>query len=69
MVESGRGAVETLPLCWMAWAVTAILPLVFLVGLGVQACCTGRGIHHDQGLPQVGVLGDLGHPISIPKLR
>jgi len=53
MVEEGFGAVETLPRCWMAWAVTAIWPLVFLIGLSVQACCTGRGIHHEQSLPQV----------------
>jgi len=53
MVEEGFGAVETLPRCWMAWAVTAIWPLVFLTGLSVQACCTGRGIHHEQSLPQV----------------
>ena len=33
MVEEGFGAVETLPRCWMAWAVTAIWPLVFLTGL------------------------------------
>jgi len=53
MVEEGFGAVETLPRCWMAWAVTAIWPLIFLTGLSVQACCTGRGIHHEQSLPQV----------------
>jgi len=53
MVEEGFGAVETLPQCWMAWAVTAIWPLIFLTGLSVQACCTGRGIHHEQSLPQV----------------
>ena len=32
MVEEGFGAVETLPRCWMAWAVTAIWPLIFLTG-------------------------------------
>lgn len=53
MVEEGFGAVETLPRCWMAWAVSAIWPLIFLTGLSVQACCTGRGIHHEQSLPQV----------------
>jgi len=53
MVEEGFGAVETLPRCWMAWAVTAIWPIIFLTGLSVQACCTGRGIHHEQSLPQV----------------
>jgi len=53
MVEEGKGAVETLPQCWMAWLVTAIWPTIFLVGLCVQACCTGQGIHHQQSLPQV----------------
>lgn len=53
MVEEGKGAVETLPQCWMAWLVTAIWPAIFLVGLCVQACCTGQGIHHQQSLPQV----------------
>ena len=39
MVEEGFGAVETLPRCWMAWAVTAIWPLIFLTGanLGLGA--------------------------------
>ena len=32
MVEEGLGAVETLPRCWMAWAVTAIWPVIFLTG-------------------------------------
>ena len=69
MVEEGLGAMETLPRCWMAWAVSAVWPLVFLTGAGlctrvqgsnddltgliVQACCTGRGIHHEQSLPLV----------------
>lgn len=53
MVERGLSAVETIPKCWMAWAVTAIWPAVFLLGFCVQVCCTGRGIHHQQSLPQV----------------
>jgi len=53
MVEEGLGAMETLPRCWMAWAVSAVWPLVFLTGLIVQACCTGRGIHHEQSLSLV----------------
>ena len=57
MVEEGKGAVETLPQCWMAWLVTAIWPTIFLVGLCVQACCTGQGIHHQQSLPQVTLTG------------
>ena len=27
--------------------------MLFFPGLSVQACCTGRGIHHEQSLPQV----------------
>ena len=38
MVEEGFGAVETLPRCWMAWAVTAIWPLIFLTGFLKKVC-------------------------------
>ena len=27
--------------------------IILFLGLSVQACCTGRGIHHEQSLPQV----------------
>ena len=27
--------------------------ICFFLGFCVQACCTGRGIHHEQSLPQV----------------
>ena len=40
------------PRCWMAWAVANVWPAVFLVGLCVQACCTGTGTHHESGLPR-----------------
>ena len=28
---------------------------ILFLGLSVQACCTGRGIHHEQSLPQVSI--------------
>lgn len=44
---------ETLPKCWMSWAISGVWPAVFLLGLVVQAACTGRGIHHQETFGQV----------------
>jgi len=52
-VEPKSEQQEVFPLCWVAWVITAVWPAVFLLGLLIQACCTGKGIHHDQGFSQV----------------
>lgn len=53
MVDNNISALDTIPKCWMAWLVSSIWPLIFILGLPIQSCCTGRGIHHEQSLPQV----------------
>lgn len=45
-------AQETLPKCWIAWVVFGIWPAVFLFGVMIQGCCTGRGIYHQQNFPK-----------------
>eukprot|EP00090_Calanus_glacialis_P045973 TRINITY_DN8805_c0_g1_i2.p1 TRINITY_DN8805_c0_g1~~TRINITY_DN8805_c0_g1_i2.p1 ORF type:complete len:331 (-),score=26.26 TRINITY_DN8805_c0_g1_i2:900-1892(-) len=53
MIDQNLKVLDTIPKCWMAWIVSAIWPTIFIIGLFVQACCTGTGIHHEQSLPQV----------------
>lgn len=53
MVDTNTNALDTVPKCWMAWLVSAIWPVIFILGLCVQTCCTGKGIHHEECLPQV----------------
>ena len=42
-----------LPHRWKTWPCRQSDSMLFFPGLSVQACCTGRGIHHEQSLPQV----------------
>jgi len=52
LIDRNLRVLDTVPRCWMAWAVANVWPAVFLVGLCVQACCTGTGTHHESGLPR-----------------
>ena len=70
IIDKNIQILDTIPKCWMAWAISAIWPFIFLLGksvdisqcsvyqcsipgLLVQSCCTGRGTHHEESLPQV----------------
>jgi hypothetical protein len=53
LINENLDAKETLPQCWIAWVVAGIWPTTFILGLLVQGCCTGRGIYHEESLPQV----------------
>jgi len=53
IIDKNIQILDTIPKCWMAWAISAIWPFIFLLGLVVQSCCTGRGTHHEESLPQV----------------
>ena len=70
IIDKNIQILDTIPKCWMAWAISAIWPFIFLLGiefliflslsskpslsgLVVQSCCTGRGTHHQESLPQV----------------
>jgi len=52
-------AKDTLPKCWIAYALFSIWPFMFIIGLLVQSCYTGRGIHHEQSLLKVKYNKDL----------
>ena len=41
IIDKNINILDTIPKCWMAWVVAAIWPLVFILGLCIQACCTG----------------------------
>jgi len=53
IIDKNINIMDTIPQCWMAWVVAGIWPVIFLFGLCVQSCCTGRGTHHQESLPQV----------------
>lgn len=53
IISKNLDAKETLPQCWIAWVIFAIWPFIFIMGIIVQGCCTGRGIYHEESLPQV----------------
>jgi len=53
LIDTEADILETLPKCWISWVVLCILPVIFILGLVVQCACTGRGVHHEESLPQV----------------
>jgi len=53
IIDQNIDIMDTIPKCWMAWIVSAIWPVIFLISLFVQSCCTGTGTHHEESLPQV----------------
>jgi len=53
LIDTNINILDTIPKCWISWAVAGILPVLFILGLVVQIACTGRGKHHEESLPQV----------------
>eukprot|EP00088_Acartia_fossae_P020480 TRINITY_DN22064_c0_g1_i2.p1 TRINITY_DN22064_c0_g1~~TRINITY_DN22064_c0_g1_i2.p1 ORF type:complete len:329 (+),score=30.22 TRINITY_DN22064_c0_g1_i2:92-1078(+) len=53
LIDNSKSTMDSLPKCWISWIVFAIFPTFFILGFLIQCCCTGRGRHHQESLPQV----------------
>ena len=41
------------PLCWYGWAIVALGPSTFLVGVVIQFCVTGKGRERYKGIEAI----------------
>lgn len=53
LIDNSQNTMDSLPKCWISWIVFSIFPIFFHLGFFIQCCCTGRGRHHQESLPQV----------------
>lgn len=52
-----------LPHCWYTWVVFSLIPMMFIAGMIVQFCETGKDSDHRQAYAQVGYVHSSATPM------